>query len=400
MRPHRANHARHQALRMSNRSLPSQLLNMLAPDIRSSLGELQGTLQLVAHDLAAKQDHDSVSQRRMELVKNANNRVSEFTNMLSIVTKLDALSQGDLKQQPERVDLLRLFDQLAELMNGSLRVTSVRNQGSEFILTLPLTVAAKPVHSRETAPPELINSRRILVAEDSKPNQLVVQTMLERQGYVVDVANDGIEACAAVKGNAPEDTPYCLILMDVQMPGMDGIEATRWIRNNGYSLPIVALTAKAFMEDEKACLEAGMNDFMTKPVNYEALLARVDMWLGDKSTQPSTLPGEKVSEMRVLMGEEAFKDALGVLSQEVSERHVTLHKILAEGDYAKASAELHTLFGIYAGYGFEELQHLARALQDSCDAKLAPPAKSLQHFDELSSELLHKIKRYRAETMA
>ena len=91
---------------MSNRSLPSQLLNMLAPDIRSSLGELQGTLQLVAHDLAAKQDHDSVSQRRMELVKNASNRVSEFTNMLSIVTKLDALSQGDLKQQPERVDLL------------------------------------------------------------------------------------------------------------------------------------------------------------------------------------------------------------------------------------------------------------------------------------------------------
>ena len=103
---------------MSNRSLPSQLLNMLAPDIRSSLGELQGTLQLVAHDLAAKQGHDSVSQRRMELVKNASNRVSEFTNMLSIVTKLDALSQGDLKQQPERVDLLRLFDQLAHRING------------------------------------------------------------------------------------------------------------------------------------------------------------------------------------------------------------------------------------------------------------------------------------------
>ena len=104
--------------------------------------------------------------------------------------------------------------------------------------------------------------------------------------------------------------------------------------------------------------------------------------------------------MRVLMGEEAFKDALGVLSQEVSERHVTLHKVLAEGDYAKASAELHTLFGIYAGYGFEELKHLALALQDSCDAKLTPLAKSLQHFDELSSERLHKIKRYRAETMA
>ena len=77
---------------------------MLAPDIRSSLGELQGTLQLVAHDIAATQALDSVAQRRMELVNNASARVSEFTNMLSIVTKLDALSQGDLKQQPGFVD--------------------------------------------------------------------------------------------------------------------------------------------------------------------------------------------------------------------------------------------------------------------------------------------------------
>ena len=103
---------------MGNRSLPSQLLNMLAPEIRSSLGELQGTLQLVAHDLAAEQGLDSVAQRRRELVNNASERVSEFTNMLSIVTKLDALSQGDLKQQPERIDLLRLFDRLAHRMNG------------------------------------------------------------------------------------------------------------------------------------------------------------------------------------------------------------------------------------------------------------------------------------------
>ena len=104
--------------KMSNRTLLSSLLNMLAPDIRSSLGELQGTLQLVAHDLAARRADDSMSQRRMELVDNASDRVSELTNMLSIVTKLDALSQGGLKQQPEYVDLLRLFDQLAHRING------------------------------------------------------------------------------------------------------------------------------------------------------------------------------------------------------------------------------------------------------------------------------------------
>ena len=75
-------------------------------------------MQLVAHDLAANQSPDSVTQRRMELVNNASERVSEFTNMLSIVTKLDALSQGDLKQQPERIDLLRLFEWLAHRLNG------------------------------------------------------------------------------------------------------------------------------------------------------------------------------------------------------------------------------------------------------------------------------------------
>lgn len=92
--------------------------------------------------------------------------------------------------------------------------------------------------------------------------------MLERKGYEVDVANDGIEACAAVKRAGPGASPYCLILMDVQMPGMDGIEAARWIRNNGYSLPIIALTAKAFMEDEKACLDAGMNDIPGRDVGW------------------------------------------------------------------------------------------------------------------------------------
>jgi two-component system sensor histidine kinase/response regulator len=285
-------------------------------------------------------------------------------------------------------------------MNGSLRVTSVPKQGSEFVLSLPLTVAAKPSSNRETVPREPVDSRRILVAEDSKPNQLVVQAMLERKGYEVDVANDGIEACAAVKRAGPGASPYCLILMDVQMPGMDGIEAARWIRNNGYSLPIIALTAKAFMEDEKACLDAGMNDFMTKPVNYDALLSRVEMWVGDESTKTSGLPGEKINEMRALMGEEAFKDALGVFTREVTERHERLRVVLAEEDFAKASVELHTLFGIYAGYGFEELQHLSRALQDSCDARLAPPAKSLQQFDELLSELLQKIEHYRAEAIA
>ena len=76
------------------------------------------------------------------------------------------------------------------------------------------------------------------------------------------------------------------------------------------------------------------------------------MWVGDESTKTSGLPGEKINEMRALMGEEAFKDALGVFTRKVTERHERLRVVLAEEDFVKASAELHTLFGIYAGYGF------------------------------------------------
>ena len=166
-------------------------------------------------------------------------------------------------------------------------------------------------------------NRRILVAEDSKPNQLVVTAMLERNGFEVDVANNGTEACAWVKKKGHGDSAYGLILMDVQMPGMDGTEAARWIRNNGYDVPINALTAKAFVEDEKNCLEAGMNDFMTKPVDYKALLSRVDMWLGVAGSGVS-LPSEKAQELRSLMGDRAFADALRVFSEDVRRTGVSL----------------------------------------------------------------------------
>lgn len=102
---------------MTRRPLLSQLLNMLAPDVRSSLGELQGTLHLIAHDLAAQEPLDSLGQRRIDLVANAQQRVNEFRNMLSIVSQLDALNQGGLKPAPECIDLVRLFEQIAHRLN-------------------------------------------------------------------------------------------------------------------------------------------------------------------------------------------------------------------------------------------------------------------------------------------
>jgi len=116
----------------------------------------------------------------------------------------------------------------------------------------------------------------ILLVEDSPANQLVARAHLVKAGYRVDIAGSGGEAVAAV-----EETPYHLVLMDVQMPGMDGLEATRAIRalpGRGARVPIVAMTANAMQGDRDRCLAAGMDDYVAKPVRREDLLGKVRDW--------------------------------------------------------------------------------------------------------------------------
>jgi len=117
---------------------------------------------------------------------------------------------------------------------------------------------------------------RILLAEDNAINALLTRTLLEADGCVVEVVEDGSLAVDAVKSNK-----YDMILMDMRMPNMDGLEATRKIRslsNEAKAIPIIALTANAFDDDRNACFDAGMNDFMTKPVSAEELQQMVQTW--------------------------------------------------------------------------------------------------------------------------
>ena len=297
---------------------------------------------------------------------------------------------------------LSICRQLTHLMGGELTVRSTPKFGSEFMLSLPMQVVVEPQSDpgRTSTPGFDTQGRRILVVEDSKPNQLVVRSMLERRGYEVDVANDGIEACAAMNKKGQGSTGYGLILMDVQMPGMDGIEATRWIRNNGFQQPIIALTAKAFAEDEKTCRDAGMNDFMTKPINYEALISRVDMWLGAHTQGVSMPPSDKVEEMRMLMGDEALKEAFEVFLHETDARHQRLQSTLATNDLNRAAKELHALCGTYRTYGFDELGHLCQALQESCSAKLLPQEEAIARLSSLSSEVRTALLAYQEQFSA
>ncbi|MBM4187634.1 MAG: response regulator [Gemmatimonadetes bacterium] len=173
---------------------------------------------------------------------------------------------------------LTISRQLVELMGGSIAVASEVGQGSVFTIRLPFTVpAAQPEDPVIAAAAPTSLSGRVLLAEDYPANQKIAVWMLERLGLDVAVAQDGAEA-VAVLGRERFD----LVLMDCQMPTMDGYDATRAIRADRQSfgdIPIVAMTAAALASDRDRCLAAGMNDYISKPVQQDDLARVLARWL-------------------------------------------------------------------------------------------------------------------------
>lgn len=133
--------------------------------------------------------------------------------------------------------------------------------------------ASGPAREDDRVAPMRFAGTRVLIAEDNPVGALLAKTLLTREGCVVETAANGEEALAALKR-----ARYDLVLMDVRMPGMDGLTAARELRARGDRTPILALTANAFVEDRRACLEAGMDDHLTKPLDADALRSALARW--------------------------------------------------------------------------------------------------------------------------
>ena len=174
---------------------------------------------------------------------------------------------------------LAITKTITEIMGGTIEVQSVYGQGSTFTVTIPLQLAtAEEIqtsdYSLATVATQTIERQiqpRVLLVEDYAPNILVASTILEQFGYVVEVATDGQQAIDMVKAN-----PYVAALMDVQMHGMNGFEATQAIRANEKlhhlpRLPIIGMTAHALAGDRERCLSVGMDDYLAKPFNPDEL---------------------------------------------------------------------------------------------------------------------------------
>jgi len=169
---------------------------------------------------------------------------------------------------------LTLAQQLVTLMGGELLVQSEEGRGSTFTIQIPMTVVEQ-VASVETGAEERGNltGLNVLVAEDNMVNQVVLESMLEELGCQVTLADDGIEALTAMT-----EANFDMVFMDCQMPGMDGLEATTAARDKGVAVPIVAVTANALSGDRERCIDAGMDDYLAKPVTQSHVAEMLHRW--------------------------------------------------------------------------------------------------------------------------
>ncbi len=180
---------------------------------------------------------------------------------------------------------LAISQQIVGLLGGEIGCESTPGSGSTFWFRVPLGLSRLPPEELiSTSGPSTAELRlrergycRILVVDDSELNQLVVRSQLEELGLEVDVAGNGAEALAAL-----EERSYELVLMDCEMPGLDGYETTGKIRRRQVGnrhTPIIALTGRAMKGDRERCLGVGMNDYLTKPFRRDELIAVLDRWL-------------------------------------------------------------------------------------------------------------------------
>jgi PAS domain S-box-containing protein len=269
---------------------------------------------------------------------------------------------------------LAIAKQLTELMGGQVQVCSALGEGSTFSFSAQLQRAHAPLCEHDNLAsnwaPGCAQGARVLLVEDNDLNQQVAAELLQAMGCEVDIAGNGEQALALLAGQ-----DYALVFMDMQMPVMDGLAATRALRQRPdlAGLPVVAMTANAMREDREACQAAGMNDFISKPFEPHTLQAVLQRWLGGcREPSPSSpascqlrLSGvDTHAGLRRVLGNEAlYRQLLGQFLTGQERLLEQLQGCLHSGDAAGAELLAHGCRGVAATLGAEALANAAGALE-------------------------------------
>lgn len=204
-----------------------------------------------------------------------------------IFEKFQQVDNGSKRQYGGTGLGLAITKRLTTLMNGKIRVSSQIGAGSSFVVKIPVQVTAdckKNVTEKTNlkSNQSLLSQVRILVAEDNAMNRIITADLLKKQGAQIEVVEDGLQVIEILKHQR-----FDLILMDCQMPNMDGYETSLRIRKSGLTIPIIALTAHAFNQDREKCLQMGMNDHITKPIDPATFIFKIAKWIHPKKASNS-----------------------------------------------------------------------------------------------------------------
>ncbi|HEY5958940.1 MAG TPA: ATP-binding protein, partial [Polyangiaceae bacterium] len=307
---------------------------------------------------------------------------------------------------------LAISKQLVELMGGQLRVESEKGKGSRFWFHVPHCASSSATNAALVAPGggdsvtlgqvnreslsawQPLSSMPVLVAEDHPVNQLVAASTLRSLGIAAEVVGNGLDVI-----NALGAKDYALVLMDIQMPGMDGFETTRVIRDShsnvrNHQVPIVAMTAHVQKRDRTRCLEAGMDDFIAKPFTRRVVSDVLAKWLRKPEEPPA---GAQAAQQPHVFDVESLTARLGgdpMLVRTVVEcflddlpRQVDqLLCCLTDNDSVPASRVAHALKGAAACVGAEQLRQIVSTIEAHCVAGEA------QHAAECVAEFHERVR--------
>jgi len=294
---------------------------------------------------------------------------------------------------------LAISKKLAEALGGDIQVTSRPGEGSTFTFTMEaeLTTPARivndlsdmtphvPHESRSTCQTVAKLRGRILLAEDGPDNQRLISTILRKAGAEVDLADNGRIAVdmvlAAMSGDSGKK-PYDVILMDMQMPEMDGYQATAKLRQSGCKGPIIALTAHAMAGDRAKCIAAGCDDYTTKPIDRTALLSVLARLMGSRELGPPEEESPAAAPQADSVGAvysdyRDDADMAGIIAEFVAhlpQRVKEMRQAAANNQWDALQRAAHQLKGSGGGYGYACLTEVARGLESQAKRQDAEAA--------------------------